>query len=77
MSKTSRLKAPQQPFIKLRRLLLSYELNAPRLAAVLGCSVPTARHRINDPGSLTMAELSKINRFGHVPIEEIRDAVLP
>lgn len=65
-----------RPFEKTRRLLLGYELTAPRLADVLGCSVPTARQRLEDPGSLTVAELARINRAGHIPIEEIREALL-
>ena len=69
-------KTPPLPFEKTRRLLLGYELNAPRLAGILGCSENTARARLADPGSLTVAELAKINRSGHVPIEEIRDALL-
>ena len=69
------------PYIKkqqsgMTRLLLGYELTAPRLATVLGCSENTARLRLNDPSTLTLAELDRIRRFGHVPVEEIRNRVL-
>lgn len=69
------------PYIKkpqsgMKRLLLGYDLTAPRLATVLGCSIPTARARLNDPSQLTLADLDKIRRIGHVPIEEIRERVL-
>ena len=64
------------PFNGMKRLLLGYELTAPRLATVLGCSEPTARTRLNNPGSLTVEELDKIRRIGHVPIEEIRERML-
>ena len=70
------IKPPKRPFEKMRRLLLGYELTAPKLSVVLGCSQPTARQRLNDPGLLTIAELDKIHRLGRVPIEEIREAFL-
>lgn len=70
------LKPKPRPFDGMRRLLLGYELNAARLSTVLGCSEPTARSRLNNPGTLTVEELDKIRRFGHVPVEEIREKVL-
>ena len=60
----------------MKRLLLGYQLTAPRLATVLGCSQPTARARLENPGTLTIEELDKIRRIGHVPIEEIRERML-
>lgn len=60
---------------KLRRLLKAYEFTAPRLASIIGCSVATARRRINDPASFTAGELRQINKRGHVPLEEIREAL--
>lgn len=60
---------------KLRRLLKGYEFTAPRLASILGCSVATARRRINDPASFTVEELRRINKCGHIPMDEIRAAL--
>lgn len=62
-------------FIGMYRLLKGYDLDAPALARVLGCSLPTARAKLDDPSKLTLDNLMKINRFGHVPIEEIRQAI--
>lgn len=70
------VKQPKRPYEKERRLLLGYELNAPRLAGILGCSENTARQRLADPGQITTEEWSRIHRFGHVPVDEIRAAFL-
>lgn len=70
------VKPVKRPYERTRRLLLGYELTAPRLAGILDCSVPTARQRLNDPGTITTEEWDRICRFGHVPIEEIREAFL-
>ena len=62
----------------LQRLLCWYGLDkGPPLARVLQCSEPTARTRIRDPGLLTLDELDRLNRFGHIPIDELRGAIAP
>lgn len=63
------------PFVKVKRLLLGYGLDATRLADVLDCSYNTAAARLRDPQSLTLRELGTISRRGHVPIDEIREAI--
>lgn len=69
------------PYIKKReppltRLLNTYGFHhGEPLAKVLGCSIPTALKRIKDPKLLTIGELELINKRGHVPIEEIREAI--
>lgn len=60
---------------KLRRLLKGYEFTAPRLAATLGCSTATAQRRLSDPASFTVEELRRINKRGHIPLDEIREAL--
>lgn len=70
------LKPKSKPFERMGRLLKGYDLKAPRLAAVLGCSENTARSRLDDPGSLTGHEWEKIQRLGHIPAEEIRECFL-
>ena len=65
-----------EPYSKMQRLLRGYGLNAPALAKVLGVSEPTARGLLNGRTSkLTLGDLDRINRFGHIPMEEIRDAI--
>jgi len=63
------------PYAAVGRLLKGYGINAEKLAGILECSVPTARARLNDPQRFSLAELGKVSRKGHVPIEEIRDAI--
>jgi len=69
------IKPPAQRHARMARLLLGYGLSAPRLAVVLNVSAPTARERLNDPSRLTLGDLDRINRFGHIPLNEIREAI--
>lgn len=62
-------------YARMKRLLQGYELTAPKLAKVLNVSYPTARQRLMDPSRLTLGELDRINRFGHIPMDEIREAI--
>ena len=71
-----RLKKTEIPFSKMSRLLIGYGLNAPELSRVLKVSEPTARKRLSQPELFTLGDLDRINRFGHVPIEEIRMALV-
>lgn len=70
------IKPKPKPHEAFRRLLRGYELNGPRLATVLGCCENTARAKLEDPGRLTLDDLDKIKRLGHIPAEEIREKVL-
>ena len=65
----------KEPHDAMGRLLRGYQLGSPQLARVLGCSAPTARSKLNNPGRLTLDDIMKINKSGHIPIEEIRDAI--
>lgn len=69
------LRQRSAPGEKMARLLRGYGMTGTKLAAVLGCSERTARSRINSPYDLTFGELIRISERGHVPIEEIREAV--
>ena len=64
-----------EPFDKARRLLKGYDLNAKKLAEILHCSEPTARERLRNPGRITTSEWLRISRRGHIPVEEIREAI--
>lgn len=63
------------PWARMGRLLRGYGLNAARLAAVLGCSTPTALTRIREPERLTLGDIVKINERAHIPMEELRAAI--
>ena len=64
-----------QPWARMSRLLKGYGMTGPRLAAILGVSRPTAKARIDAPGKLTLEELDKISRRGHIPLDELRDCI--
>ena len=69
------------PYLKhvrdpIRALLKSYDItDGTKLSRVLGVTPKTGRARFNYPQTLTIADLMKINKFGHIPIEEIRAAI--
>ena len=69
------------PYLKhtrdpVRALLKSYDIvDGTKLARILGVTPKTGRARFNYPNTLTIADLKKINKFGHVPIEEIRAVI--
>lgn len=66
----------QDQYDKLRRLFRGYGLTATALSRVLGVSFNTAKKRLNDPKTLTLGELAVIARRAHIPVDEIRGAVL-
>ena len=70
------IKKDEVPFVEMQRLLRGYELTAPALAKVLGCSEGTARSRLKSPADLTLGELDRLARFGHIPMEKIRAAIV-
>lgn len=61
---------------KSRKLLLAYEVGASKLKDILGCSQPTARKKLNNPGELTGDDWMQISRKAHIPVEEIRGVFL-
>ena len=70
------IKPITKPFIKMRRLLLGYELTPTKLSAILGVCRNTASARLDNPGKLTLEDLYAISRKAHIPIEEIREAIV-
>ena len=70
------LKKKPEPFADIVKLLKGYDLGSSRkLAAVLYCSDYTGRARLKSPGDLTLTELQAICRNGHIPADEIREAL--
>lgn len=61
---------------KSKRLLLGYEITAAKLAKYLGCSEPTARDRLRNPGKLSGDQWLIISKRAHIPVEEIRSVIL-
>jgi len=69
------LKKKDEPFAPLRRLLIGYGLNASHLGPVIGKNENTARERLKHLDKLTLGELRSIVLSGHVPAEEVRNAI--
>ena len=46
-----------------------------RVARILNCSAPTARKRLQDPGSMAITELLRLTRGLGIPLEEVRQAI--
>lgn len=63
-----------QPFARMTRLLKGYGMNGITMGEVLGCSAPTARGKIENPERLTLGDLDKLRRVGHIPLEELKEA---
>lgn len=67
---------PREPdYIKVKRIIAGYGINAPRLAEMIEVTPPTARKRLAEPEQFTLADLKKISQRGHIPFEELRDAI--
>lgn len=60
----------------MTHLLKKYGYDSGRkLSEILSVSHPTAIKRLNDPELLTVEDLHRLNRFGHIPIDEIRQSI--
>lgn len=55
--------------------LVLQKFGAGDVASWLGCSEPTARSRLRNPGELTVAELTRIGKCAGIPIDELRGAI--
>lgn len=65
----------KKQFEEFIRLLKGYDLNATRLAKVLGCSFPTAKAKLDDPTRFTFKDVLAIHRKGHISKDEIIGAI--
>jgi len=70
-----KLKEKKQPFEAVARLIKGYGLTGYALADVMYCSEYTARERLRHPERLTLEELGFICKNGHIPADEIREAI--
>ena len=70
-----RLKTKPAPFADVRRLLLGYELDGPKMGRALDTSTTTGKRRLDHPEELTLAELAKISRRVGIPADVLRNAI--
>jgi len=68
------IKPTDVPFARISRLIRGYGLTISGLADILHISRPTAKKLLDNPGYFTLRDLDLINRFAHIPLEEIRQA---
>ena len=71
-ARVPRLRSEVHP---MTRLLRGYHLNGENLSGILRCTPPTARKKIDNPGRLTLDDLSLIHRVVGIPLDEIRGAI--
>ncbi len=69
-------KPKRQPFAELEELLRGNKLNSTSLAKVLVCSPTTALKKLNNPELLTLKDLGRIVRFGHIPEEKVKQSLI-
>lgn len=69
-----RLKKKEPDFIKVGRLIRGYA-TPPKVAEMIGRSVPTARKKINDPRQFTLGELQMICLRAHIPAEDMEASI--
>ncbi len=70
------LKERPIPFQKMKLLLTGYGFNGENLVPVLGYSPKTNRSKLRDPRLLTLGDLEKLCKSGHIPIDEIRNSII-
>ena len=63
---------PQHP---LTELLKGKNVLSPQLGKILGLCPHTAKQRLEDPSLLTIRDIRRIIRNGHIPSEEVRECV--
>ena len=69
------IKQSSPPFAKVARLIRGYGLTASKLAKILGVSEVTARKRLVSPELLSLKDIDRISRYGHIPMEELRESI--
>ena len=70
------IKPAQVPFARMGRLIKGYGITITGLADVLRVSRPTARKLMANPELLTLRDLDYLNRYAHIPLDEIRQAAV-
>lgn len=70
------VKTPEAPFAAISRLIRGYGLTQKDMAHMLGVSRPTVKKLMDNPELFTLRDLDRLNRFGHIPLEEIRAAAV-
>lgn len=67
-------KKPDVPFGGVSRLIRGYGVTITALAEILRVSRPTARKLMDNPECFSLRDLDALNRYAHIPLDEIRQA---
>ena len=70
------VKTPSRPFAAISRLIRGYGILQKDLASMLNISRPTAKKLMENPELFTLKDLDRLNRYGHIPLDEIRAAAV-
>ena len=69
-------KKPERvPFQGFAEFLKGKGFNSIKLAEVLGCSPNTAMKKLKSPELITLGDISKIFRKGHIPLTILREEI--
>lgn len=71
-----KLKERPIPFRNVQHLIRGYGFNGSNLEPILGYSAKTNRKKLEDPRQLTLGDLEKLCKSGHIPMDEIRNAIV-
>ena len=70
------IKTPDPPFVRVARLLKGYDLNAARIAKLLEWDPHTAKRRLDNPELFKLGDLAELSAKAHIPMDEIRAAII-
>lgn len=56
-------------------LVKGHGFTANKLAGILGVTQPTANEKLKRPEKFTLGDVVKIARYGHIPIDDLREAI--
>ena len=68
-------KPERVPFQGFSEFLRGKGFTSPKLAEVLGCCPNTAMKKLKHPETITLGDISKLYRRGHVPLTTLREEI--
>jgi hypothetical protein len=70
------IKPREKPFAAVGRVLKGYDVTAAEMARRTGWSYHKSRDRMEKPELFTLGEIKILSQKFHIPIEELRAAVM-
>lgn len=69
------LKPKEVPCQSMKEFLMGKGFTPAKLAAVWGCSIPTARDKLQNPEKITLRNVLDLAKYGHLHIDDLRKAI--